>query len=226
MSKLTYLPTSAFKFLKDLKKNNNREWFAKNKPRFQEEYAHLKNFGNTLLNEMSKIDDIEQVKFFRIYRDVRFSKNKAPYKQNFAGSFTRATAKLRGGYYFHFEPDNSFLAGGFWDPNSADLKRIREEIVADDQPLRKIIATAKFKKTFGTLVGSQLKTSPRGFAKDHPAVDLLRYKQFIVIRKLTDKEVADPKLLKEVVKTYKAMRPFFNYMSDVLTTDSNGVSII
>jgi uncharacterized protein (TIGR02453 family) len=216
--KLTHIPTSTFKFIKDLQKNNNRDWFN--------EIELFKNFASTLNDEMSKIDNIERCRTHRIYRDTRFSKDKTPYKNHLSGGLTRATAKLRGGYYFHIEPGNSFVAGGFWAPSSPDLKRIREEIAIDDKPLRKIIKSASFTKMFGILEGTTLKTAPRGFDKDHPAVDLLRYKQFIVHRKFTNKEIADPKFVKEIVKTYKAMQPFFNYMSEVLTTDSNGVSII
>ena len=224
--KLTHIETSTLKFLKDIKKNNNRDWFAKNKPRYQEELAKVKLFTNTFLDEMNKIDEIEASKVYRIYRDARFSKDKTPYKTNFAGGFTRATARRRGGYFFHIEPNNSFLAGGFWAPNPADLKRIRQEIEMDDQPLRKILKAATFKKNFGELQGSKVLTAPRGFAKDHPAIDLLRFKQYVVYRQFTDKEITDPKFLKEGVKTFKAVRPFFDFMSEVLTTDLNGVSVL
>jgi len=224
--KSTHIETSTLNFLKDIKKNNNRDWFAKNKPRYQEELAKVKLFANTFLDEMNKMDEIESLKVFRIYRDSRFSKDKTPYKTNFAGGFKRATARRRGGYYFHIEPKGSFLAGGFWAPNPPDLKRIRQEIEMDDKPLRKILNASAFKKNFGELKGKKVQTAPRGFAKDHPAIDLLRYKQFIVYRHFTDKEITDPKFLKECVKTYKAIRPFFNYMSEVLTTDLNGVSIL
>jgi len=225
--KSTHIETSTLKFLKDIKKNNDREWFAKNKPRYQEELAKFKSFAHTFLDEMNKTDEIEDVKVYRIYRDARFSKDKTPYKTHFAGGFKRATARRRGGYFFHFQPgDNSFLAGGFWAPNPPDLKRIRQEIEMDDKPLRKILKSATFKKTFGELTGKKVATAPRGFAKDHPAIDLLRYKQFIVYRHFTDKEIKDPKFLKEAVKTFKAIRPFFDYMSEVLTTDLNGVSVL
>ena len=224
--KSTHIESSTLKFLKDIKKNNDREWFAKNKPRYQEELAKFKLFANTFLDEMNKIDEIEDLKVFRIYRDSRFSKDKTPYKTNFAGRFKRATARRRGGYYFHIEPGGSFLAGGFWAPNPSDLKRIRQEIEMDDQPLRKIINASTFKKTFGELAGKKVLTAPRGFVKDHSAIDLLRHKQFIVYRHFTDKEIKDPKFLKEAVKTYKAVRPFFDFMSEVLTTDLNGVSIL
>ena len=225
MSKITSVSTTTFKFLKDLEKNNNRDWFAVNKDRYVTAQNEMKGFAETLFNEMSKIDNIETYKVFRIYRDVRFSKNKTPYKNNLGASMKRATKWLRGGYYVHVEPGNSFLAAGFLGPNPADLKRIRQEIAANDAPLRKIIKAANFKKHFGTLKGDQVKTAPKGYAKDHPAIDLLRYKQLIVTKEFSQKVVTSPGFDKEIVKSFKAIRPFLDYMSDVLTTDANGVRI-
>ena len=118
----------------------------KNKPRYQEEHGQFKLFAQNVMDEMNKTDHIEDVKVFRIYRDSRFSKDKTPYKVNLAGGLKRATARLRGGYYFHIEPGNSIIAGGFWAPSPPDLKRIREEIAVDDKSLRRIINTANFKK--------------------------------------------------------------------------------
>jgi len=188
---------------------------------------HFKALAEEINAGMQKQDNIEKMKLFRIYRDVRFSKNKAPYKNNFSGGFSRATKALRGGYYFHLEPGgNSMVGGGFWSPEASDLKRIREEIAADAAPLRKIINSASFKKHFGTLEGQQLKTAPKGYPKDHPDIDLLRYKSFVVSHHFTDKEVCSPGFVKEVLKYFKATRPFFDYMSEVLTTDSNGVSLL
>jgi len=186
--KVKNITPSTLKFLKDIEKNNNRDWFTKNKERYKEEHAKFKEFANAIMDEMNKNDHIEDVKVYRIYRDVRFSKDKTPYKKHFAGGLKRATKKLRGGYFFHIQPGGkSFVAGGFWAPNPPDLKRIREEIAADDQPMRKIIKAASFKKMFGTLEGEGVKTAPKGYPKDHPAIDLLRKKQFIVYRNFTDK---------------------------------------
>ena len=216
---------SLFKFLKDLKKNNNREWFNTNKARYEVHQSFMKNFVAALQKEMEKQDLIEKAKLYRIYRDVRFSKNKQPYKNNFGGYLRRATAQRRGGYYFHIEPNNSIVAGGFWRPNSADLKRIREEIAANDTELRNIINHSTFQKTFGSLQGEEVKTAPRGYNKEHPSIDLLRKKQFVVSRTFTDKEVTQDTFLKETVQIFQHMRPFFDYMSDILTTDSNGLPL-
>ena len=221
---------NSIKYLKQLKKNNDRDWFAKNKPEYQTHLIEVEHFANALLNEMNKHDNIETVNgkksLFRIYRDVRFSKNKAPYKTQWSGHFKRATAALRGGYYFHIEPGNCFVGGGFWGPSPEDMARIRQEIAADDAPLRKIINSKAFKSTFGELFGDQVKSAPRGYAKDHPAIDLLKYTQMILWKKFTDDEALKDDFFKEVNKTFKAMRPFLDYMSVVLTTDANGVSVL
>ena len=222
----TTIQPELFQFLKDLAENNNRAWFAEHKPRFQELDKGIKAFGQTLEAKMNEHDVVENVKIYRIYRDVRFSKNKLPYKTNRGGSFTRATKLRRGGYYFHLEPSNSFIAGGFWGPNKEDLKRIRVEIAADAQELRDIIAQPLFVKTFGELRGQQLKTAPRDYPKDHPNIDLLRYKQYLLIRNFSDKEVLASDFLDQLNQSFANMRPFLDYMSDVLTTDENGVPIV
>ncbi len=223
------IPSSILKFIKELTANNNRDWFAENKPRYQGEQQHMIAFADALIAEMNKHDKIEtpngKKSLFRIYRDTRFSKNKTPYKTHFSGSLTRATKLLRGGYYFHIEPGGSFIAGGFWAPNSPDLKRMREDIAFDDKPLRKIISDPTFVETFGELKGDAVKTAPKGFSREHPAIDLLRHKQFIVTRNFTDKEVKADDFLEKVVISFCNMRPFFDYMSDVLTTDANGLPL-
>lgn len=227
MAKVTHLDGSVFKFLKDLEKNNNRDWFAENKHKYLAANEHFKALAEEINEGMLKQDHIEKMKLYRIYRDVRFSKNKAPYKNSLSGGFARATKALRGGYYFHVQPGgNSMVGGGFWGPNKEDLQRIREEIDIDAAPLRKIINSASFKKHFGELQGQQLKSAPRDFPKDHPDIDLLRYKSFVVTKSFTDKEVESPGFAQEVLKYFKATRPFFDYMSEVLTTDGNGVSLI
>lgn len=227
MTKVTSLDKSVFSFLKDLEQNNNRDWFAKNKPHYVTVNEHFKALAEEVNEGMQKHDKIEKMKLFRIYRDVRFSKNKAPYKTNVSCAFTRATKALRGSYYLHLEPGGkSMIGAGFWQPEPADLKRIREEIANDATSLRNIINSTSFKDHFGELKGEQLKTAPKGYPKDHPDIDLLRYKSFLVSKYFTDKEVESPNFSKEVLKYFKATRPFFDYMSEVLTTDSNGISII
>lgn len=229
MDTYTLQPTT-LNFLTDLGANNHREWFQENKERYEQAHLDMIAFSEALLDRMQAHDRIEPMSgkkmLFRIYRDVRFSKNKDPYKTHWAGSMRRATPLLRGGYYYHIQPGNgTFIAGGFWNPNPDDLKRIREEFAMDDQPIRKIIADPKFQQMFGDLEGEGVKTAPKGFSRDHPAMDLIRKKQFIVYRNFSDEEVLSGEFLPEVVRTYEAMRPFFDYMSEVLTTDLNGARL-
>ena len=224
------ISSSSFEFLKQLQKNNNRDWFAKHKDRYEQELVQIVNFADDLLERMNKHDQIENESckkcLFRIYRDTRFSKDKTPYKNHWSGNLRRATKKRRGSYYFHIEPGKSFLGGGFWNPEPADLKRIRDEIAYDASEFHKVFNNKTFKSTFGKLKGEQVQTTPKGFDSKHPEIELLRHKQFILIREFTDKEVMDANFVKEVNETFKRMRPFLNLMSDVLTTDVNGISLL
>ncbi|HRB71214.1 MAG TPA: DUF2461 domain-containing protein [Flavobacterium sp.] len=205
-----------------LRNNNNREWFTEHKKEFQQHEKKAKAFFQEVYDELGKQDSIEKMQIFRIYRDVRFSKDKAPYKNHFSVGFTRTKPLLRGGYYLHIEPGASFVGGGFWDPNAEDLNRIRKEFEMDDEEIRTIISDPVFKSFFGTLEGEELKTAPKGFDKTHPAIDLIRKKQYLISRSFTDKEVTSPDFKKEVLATFQAMRPFFDYMSEVLSTNLNG----
>lgn len=218
---------SNFTFLQKLKRNNNREWFNRHKDEYQQELLHVEAFAGALLDLLNSHDQIEtpsgKKSLYRIYRDTRFSADKTPYKTRWAGHFTRATKYRRGGYHFNIQPGNSYISGGFWGPETEDLKRIREEIAFDPAPLQKILKNRSFTTLFGSLQGEQLKTAPKGFDNAHEAIDLLRHKQFLLIRRFEDEEVLGPGFLKEANRTYKGMRTFFDYMSDVLTTDSNGL---
>ena len=221
------IPKETFTFFKKLSNNNDRDWFNAHKPEFKAIEAKVKSAYNHLGELMSAHDKIEKIKIFRIYRDVRFSKNKLPYKIHFGGSFARRKPELRGGYYLHIQPNNeSFIATGFWDPNKEDLFRIRKEFEMDDSEIRTILNNKIFKATWGGFVGDELKTAPRDFDKQHPAIDLIKRKQFIFTKKYSDKEVLSEDFLAEVNTSYKIIRPYFDYMSDVLTTNLNGESIL
>ncbi|MEP6932018.1 MAG: DUF2461 domain-containing protein [Flavobacterium sp.] len=230
MKNHTIIPKSSLDFLQKLKTNNNKPWFDDNKENYLKELNHIETFAGALLQELSKTDVLENASgkksVYRIYRDIRFSKDKTPFKTFWGGSFTRATSARRGGYYFHLEQGNSFFAGGFWGPSAADLKRIRSEFAHDAKPMQKILHSKSFISTFGTLQGEQLKTAPKGFDINHEAIDLLRYKQFLIIKRFTDDEVLSPAFLEQALETCKNMRPFFDYMSEILTTDINGASVL
>jgi uncharacterized protein (TIGR02453 family) len=217
----------ALEFFKKLQQNNNRDWFDAHKTEFKKIESDVKKVYASVLENLKTHDDIDGLKMFRIYRDVRFSKNKDPYKTHFGGSFHRTKPHLRGGYYLHIQPnDESFIATGFWEPAPADLLRMRKEFEMDDQEIRKIISDEKFKSVWGGFVGDEVKSAPKGFSKDHKSIDLIKKKQYIFIKKYTDKQVLSPDFLTDVNSSFKAIRPYFDYMSDVLTTDLNGVSII
>lgn len=223
---MAQVPKSALDFLTDLKKNNNRDWFDQHKARFKDEEANLKEFYQSVLDQLNKTDIIEKMKIFRIYRDVRFSKDKTPYNCHRSISFSRATERLRGGYYLRITPGETMMAGGFFQPNPADLLRIRKEFEIDASEIREIIEDENFKRLFGQLEGDEVKSAPRGFDKNHENIDLIRKKSFIVTRKFTDAEVVSPDFLRQLVDSYEGLRPFFDYMSEVLTTDLNGISIL
>ena len=224
---MSTISKSALDFFKKLEKNNNRNWFNEHKKEFKTIEAQTKQTYQELSDLLNTHDDIDKFKMFRIYRDVRFSKNKLPYKTHFGGSFHRKKPELRGGYYLHIQPNNeSFIATGFWQPNKEDLLRIRKELEQDDSEMREIINNNKFKRIWGDLVGDEVKTAPKGFSKEHKSIDLIRKKQFIFSKKFSDKEVLAPNFIKSVDEYFREIRPYFNYMSDVLTTDLNGQSLL
>jgi uncharacterized protein (TIGR02453 family) len=216
-----------FDFFNKLEKNNDRDWFNEHKKEFKSIETKAKEAYKHIYESLNKHDLVDGFKLFRIYRDVRFSKNKLPYKTHFGGSFNRKKPELRGGYYVHIQPNNeSFIATGFWEPNKDDLLRIRREFEQDDQEIRTIINNKDFKSVWGEFVGEELKTAPRDFDKEHPAIDLIRKKQYIFTKKYSDQEVISDDFLNNVNASFKTIRPFFDYMSDVLTTNLNGESII
>lgn len=159
MPDITQIPPSSFEFLSLLKNNNEREWFNEHKTAYQKELVYIESFAQGLLDLMNTHDVIEtpsgKKSLYRIYRDTRFSNDKTPYKTHWSGSFKRAGKQRRGGYYFHIEPGNSFVAGGFFGPSPQDLKLIRENISFDAEPLRAILNDKTFISSFEALKGEQ-----------------------------------------------------------------------
>jgi len=216
-----------FEFLKQIEKNNNRVWFSEHKAEYDLIVKENKIFFNQIYSEFQEYDSLSKIHIFRIHKDVRFSKDKTPYKTNFGAGLSRKKPILRGGYYIHLEPNNSFVGGGFWSPNPDDLLRIRKEFERNDTEIKKITSDKIFIKYFGELQGEEgAKIAPKGFDKNHPAIDLIKKKQYVVMRKFSDKEVFSDNFQKKVIATFLSMRPFFDYMSEVLTTDLNGESLI
>ncbi|MBT8327897.1 MAG: DUF2461 domain-containing protein [Bacteroidia bacterium] len=220
------IETQTLKFLKDIESHNNREWFEKHKSDYTLAQENIKALMVELEDGLNRSDSIESKKIFRIYRDVRFSKDKTPYKNYFSGYFKRLGAERRGSYYFSIQPNNTVIGGGFYGPNKEDLFRIRKEFEADGETIKGIVNDANFIKTFGTLQGNGVATAPKGFDKTHPNIHFIRKKQFYAFRQFTDKEVLSKDFPKIAIETFIAIRPFFDYMSDVLTTNLNGESIL
>jgi|SRR5690554_1812542 len=208
-------------FLNELAKNNHKDWFNVHKEEFEKAKDSALGSFQTIYNKLAQTDFLEPMKMYRIYRDLRFSKDKTPYKTHFAMYAGRLKPNHRGGYYLHIEPENSFLGIGFWNPEKEDLLRIRKEIEADDE-LKTILETKDFQSTFGRLYGDELKTAPKGFDRNHSRIDLLKKKQFLLKYDFTDKEVIKPDFEQKVVTVFQKSRPFVDYMTEVLLTNING----
>jgi uncharacterized protein (TIGR02453 family) len=212
------------KFLKDLAKHNDREWFEKNKPRYLEAKQLFEDLVASVLKEFVKFEPglggLDPKKLpFRIYRDVRFSKDKSPYKTNMGAGFS-PNGKLvqEPGYYLHLEPGNkSFIAGGIYMPDATNLTKIRQEIDYNSDKLEKIVNNKKFKSLYKSFDDfDKLKTAPKGFPKDHPHIEWLKHKSYIVSRSFTDKEVGDKKFLKTVAENSKQIKPLNDFIREAL----------
>ena len=212
------------KFLKSIAKNNNREWFEKNKPKYLEAKKLYEDFLEELHKEMLKFDDglagLNPRKMgFRIYRDVRFSKDKRPYKVNMGAGFS-PNGKLvqEPGYYIHIEPGKSFVAAGIYQPDPANLSKIRQEIDYNSKSLLRILNDKNFKNNFDGLDDfDRVKTAPKGYPKDHPQIELLKNKSFISSHSFTDKEVLDKKFVKKVAEVCKAIKPMNDFLKEAIS---------
>jgi uncharacterized protein (TIGR02453 family) len=223
----TIVDKSVFEFLSELKKNNHRDWMQAHKKRYLANEKVLKTFYAEIESGLNQTDQIEKVKIFRINRDIRFSNDKTPYNVHRSVSFSRAGNHRRGGYYLRIEPGNSAMAGGFFNPNPGDLLRIRKEFEMDAAPIRHILAEDQFHNAFrGFNQEYAVKSAPKGFEKDHPNIDLIRLKSYFVVHSFSDEEVMNSKFSENLLHHYHLLRPYFDYMSEVLTTDLNGISLL
>jgi uncharacterized protein (TIGR02453 family) len=210
----------ALTFLKKLKSNNNRDWFEAHREQFLEARAEFEVLCGQVLQGLRKFDksiggDMKAAEcIYRIYRDVRFSNDKTPYKKHFAASFNPGGRKsTAAGYYLHIEPGHSFVAGGIWQPEAAVLQAIRQEIDYHPEPLVKALKSATFRKYFKDLdEDGKLKTVPKGYDKDHPHIDLLRHRNFIVSHNFSDRIILGSNAGKELAQGFKAMYPLMVYL--------------
>ncbi len=205
---------STLAFLSKLSKNNNKDWFDKHRPTYEVAKKNFKEFVGELILNMAKFDPtIGKLQpkdcIFRINRDVRFSKNKAPYKNNFGALLSPGGKKsFSAGYYIQIQPGESFIAGGLWQPPTPQINAIRQEIDYNAAEFKKIIDAKTFKKQFGKLSDEdKLKTVPKGYDKSHPEIELLKFKSYIAIRSLKDSEVISKKFPDQCIEIMKAMQP-------------------
>ncbi|MBL7701440.1 MAG: DUF2461 domain-containing protein [Ferruginibacter sp.] len=214
------IQAATIKFLKDLQKNNNRPWFEKNRNHYENAKADFLLMVEQLIKAIATFDkpigNLEAKNCtFRINRDVRFSKNKDPYKNNMAAYFNKDGKKgLGAGYYLHIEPGKSFAAGGIWMPEPAILTAIRQEIDYDFKTWKNIVGSNSFKKTFPAgIQGENLTRPPKGYDENNPAIEFIKKKSFIVTRNFTDAEIQNKNLVKEVTKTFRAMKALIDFLN-------------
>lgn len=213
---------SIMNFLSDLSNHNNREWFDENRKVYEStklKFLAVTELLNSEVRQFDKALPMEDPKkfMFRIFRDVRFSHDKRPYKTNYGSYMVPGGRKsIYAGYYIHLEPEGCFVGGGVYMPQGPTLKIIRDAIFQAPEELIEILEAPEFKSVYGELWGDQLKTAPRGFSKDWEHINLLRYKSFIGSRSLSNAEVVSDDFLREVVASFKALYPLVRYLNDVL----------
>jgi uncharacterized protein (TIGR02453 family) len=218
------LSSSVFKFLKDLGKHNDKTWFEANRKTYELIKGDFIKTVEELIAGIAVFDEpigeLEAKKcVFRINRDVRFSKDKSPYKTNMGASFNKGGKKVQNaGYYFHCEPGRNFVAGGLWMPMPAELAKLRQEIDYNFDEWKKIMTSALFKKYFKdeTIKGESLSRPPKGYDAGNPAIEYLKLKSFVVSRSFTDAEMQDKKTLKEIIKTFQAMKPMLDFLNQAI----------
>jgi uncharacterized protein (TIGR02453 family) len=213
---------TTLKFLKDLKVNNNRPWFEKHKDEYIAAKEDFEGFIQKLIDTISKFDpDIKSMEAknctFRQYRDVRFSKDKRPYKINMGAYMAKGGKKsMYGGYYFHLEPGKSLLGGGLWMPEASEVKKVRQEMDYSFDEFSAIINNKRFKKEYGDLYSNdniKLKTVPKGYDATNPAIEHLKLKSFFAEKEIGDKEIISNSLLKDTASAFKDLKPLIDFLN-------------
>lgn len=219
------LQAATIKFLKDLKKNNNKSWFDMHRKQYETAKEDFAQFVQLLIDNQGKGDQsIASLKakecMFRINRDIRFAKDKSPYKTNFGASINKGGKKaMVAGYYFHLEPGQSFAGGGMYMPMPVDLRKVRQEIDYNWDAFKKIISTKKFKAVYGGLDQSEeylLSRVPKGYDSENPAADYLRLKSFIAFVPLTDSDLISKNLVKKTIDAFQTLQPVLNFLNEAV----------
>lgn len=207
-------------FLSDLSDNNSKEWMDDNKSRYQQARETFITLVNNLLDDIKQFDpDIAPLTakdcIFRINRDIRFSKNKDPYKNNFGASISEGGKKsASAGYYLHIQPGNeSFIGGGLYMPPGDHLKKVRQEIDYNAPELLKVVSDQDFKRCFGMVQGEKLARAPKGYSPEHPNIEFLKLKSYVVLHKLTDEELSSNNLRHDLAEKCRTMKPFLDFLN-------------
>jgi uncharacterized protein (TIGR02453 family) len=209
-------------FLSGLKKNNNREWFERNRKIYNKVKGNFSSFIQALINHITEFEPIIKGLeagscIFRINRDIRFSTDKSPYKSHLGGYIVRGGRKNGNrfaGYYVHIEPGQSLIAGGAHLPEPEWLSSIRERIDEEPETLKTILNDKEFIRYFGKLQGERLKSAPRGYKNDNPDIELIKLKSYFVVNEVSDNEVINPAFLQQVIKTIKVMKPLNDFLNN------------
>ncbi|MHC1782337.1 MAG: DUF2461 domain-containing protein [Anaerolineaceae bacterium] len=212
---------SVLQFTGNLKQNNNRDWFQEHRGDYEIARAYFEDYVAALIRELSKTEPLADLTpkdcIFRLNRDLRFTKDKTPYKPYMSAYIAPGGRKSRLlGYYVHIEQGNAMLAGGLYEPDTQQLASWRESIDRNPRPFKDIIGNETFRKFFGEVGGERLKTIPRGYPKDHPEADLLRLKTVTVTKHASDSQVSSPPFFTETMETFGAMKPFLQYLDTFL----------
>lgn len=219
------LEPQTLKFIRQLKKNNTKPWFDANRAKYEAAKIDFSNFIQLVIEHLQKSDPTitgmsSKDCMFRINRDIRFSNDKTPYKTNFGASIKMGGRKsVFAGYYFHCEPDNSFIGGGLWMPEAINLKKIRQEIDYNWEEFQSILNEKNFKKVYGDLYkdgGMSLSKMPKGYEKDNPALTYLKLKSFIAETGVTDEELQKSSLHKKTIAAFEALQPLIKFMNRAL----------
>ena len=211
----------ALRFLKQLVRNNSKPWFDEHRADYEKAAAQFEHLVAQLITGIGKVQDLDGVTpkdcIMRIYRDVRFSKDKSPYKTGFGAGIAPGGRKSgRLGFHLHLEPNGATMAAaGLWEPDPRQLARFRDAIVKDAGPFHKITDAADFKRHFVEVMGDALKTAPKGYPADHPEVALLRQKQICVFEEFGDDVVASREFPGLLVSSFRVMKPFVDYLNRV-----------
>ena len=208
-------------FLKALKRHNNRDWFESHRPQYQSARSEFEAFITALIQELAPVEGLGGLSakdcLFRLNRDLRFSKDKSPYKTHMSAYIAPGGRKSRRlGYYVHVSPgDQSMIAGGMHEPEPQQLASWRQAIDRDPGPFKRIIHEKTFRRYFGEVSGEKLKTAPKGYPRDHPQLELLRLKQVTAMRPIPDKDLLGRSLVQETLRTFRAMKPFLSYLENL-----------